>query len=337
MTDCPAPERSPKAQAHAKHSHEDGHEHGHGHGHSHGNHTNARAVGIAALLTGGFMVVEVAGGIVSGSLALLADAGHMLTDFGALGFAWLAFRVARRPPDATRTYGFDRLSVLAAFVNGLALIAVTAWIVIEAIDRLSAQRPIEGGLMFAVATAGLLVNLASFWVLSRGDKENLNLRAALLHVAGDLLGSVGAMLAAVVILWTGWMPIDPILSVLVAVLILRSAWRVVTESGHILLEGTPGDFDAAAVAADLTAEVAGVRTIRHLHAWSISEERPMVTLEAVLAPGTDPETARRAIKARLAERFDFDHATVEVLCPPADSDPAHSDAVPLPAAEARSI
>lgn len=330
MTGCPAPGPSPARDHDHDHGHGHGHDHDHGHGHHHG--ANARAVGIAALLTGGFMIVEVAGGIVSGSLALLADAGHMLTDFAALAFAWFAFRMARRPADATRTYGFDRLSVMAAFVNGLALFAVTAWILIEAVERLSAHRPVEGGLMFWVATAGLLVNIASFWILSQGDRENLNLRAALLHVAGDLLGSLGAMAAALVIVWTGWMPIDPILSVLVALLILRSAWRVVRESGHILLEGTPGNFDATAMAADLAATVDGVTEIRHLHAWSISEERPMVTLEAVLRPGTDPEAARIALKARLAERFDFHHATVETLCPPAGS-----GIDPLPLAQARPI
>ncbi len=279
--------------------------HGHGHSHSHAHGANARAVGIAALLTGGFMVVEVLGGIAAGSLALIADAGHMLTDFAALAFAWFAFRVARRPADARRTYGFDRLSVMAAFVNGLALFAVTAWIVIEAASRLSDPRPVTGGLMLAVATAGLVVNILSFWVLSRGDRENLNLRAALLHVAGDLLGSVGAILAALVILWTGWYPIDPILSVVVAMLILRSAWHVVRESGHILLEGSPAGFDAAAVGRDLAGAVPGVAEIRHLHAWSISEDRPMVTLEAVLAPRAEAEAARAAIKARLAERFGF--------------------------------
>ena len=223
--------------------HHDSHD-GHGHDHQHATAASARAIGIAALLTGGFMLVEVVGGILSGSLALIADAGHMLTDFAALAMAWLAFRVARRPADSRRTYGFDRLSVLAAFVNGLALFAITAWIVVEAIERLAEPRPIEGGLMLAVAVAGLLVNVASFWVLSRGDRANLNLRAALLHVVGDLLGSAGAIVAALVILGTGWTPIDPILSVLVAALILRSAWRVVKESAHILLEGTPANFDA---------------------------------------------------------------------------------------------
>jgi cobalt-zinc-cadmium efflux system protein len=295
--------------------------HGHDHaGHDHDHHhtaASARAIGIAALLTGGFMLVEIAGGILSGSLALIADAGHMLTDFAALSMAWLAFRVSRRPADAKRTYGFDRLSVLAAFVNGLALFAITAWIVIEALRRLHEPHAIEGGLMLAVAAAGLLVNVASFWVLSRGDRGNLNLRAALLHVAGDLLGSAGAIVAALVILASGWTPIDPILSVLVAALILRSAWHVVKESAHILLEGTPAGFDAAAVAAELHQSVPEVTAVRHLHAWSITEARPMVTLEAVLVPGADADAVRRALKARLAA-LGFDHATVETCAEAGD-------------------
>lgn len=299
-----------------------GHEHGPGHGHAHAaaprDARAARAVGIAALLTGAFMLVEVAGGLVAGSLALLADAGHMLTDFAALAFAWLAFRVARRPADLRRTYGFDRLSVLAAFVNGLALFAIAAWIVVEAAGRLASPRPVEGGVMLVVAAVGLGVNAVSFWVLSRGDRDNLNLRAALLHVVGDMLGSVGAMLAGLVILLTGWTPADPILSVLVSVLILRAAWMVVRESAHILLEGTPAGFDASAIAADVSRQVPGVTAVRHLHAWSITQSRPMVTLEAVLAPGVDADAARRAIKARLAEHFGFDHATVETCI---DADP----------------
>jgi cobalt-zinc-cadmium efflux system protein len=302
---------------HGGHPHDDEHPHAGGHaGHAHhpvADVANSRAIGLAALLTGGFMAVEIAGGLIAGSLTLLADAGHMATDFAALAMAWLAFRVARRPADHTRTYGFDRLSVLAAFVNGIALFVVAGWIVLEAARRLGDPHPIEGGVMLAVAGLGLLVNIASFWVLSRGDRENLNLRAALLHVIGDLLGSVGAILAALVILATGWTPIDPILSVVVSLLILRSAWRVVRDSGHILLEGTPSDFDAAEVAADLRATVPQVREVRHLHAWSINERRPMVTLEAVLAGGADPEQTRQQLKARLAERFNYNHATVEVI------------------------
>lgn len=302
-----------------------GHDHGHGHSHphSHAHGASARAVGFAAILTGGFMLAEVVGGLVSGSLALLADAGHMLTDFAALSMAWLAFRVARRPADARRTYGFDRVSVLAAFVNGLALFVVAIWIVVEAAHRLAEPTPVTGGLMLAVALLGLVVNVAAFWILSRGDRGNLNLRAALLHVLGDLLGSVAAIVAAFVILWTGWMPIDPLLSVLVALLILRSAWYVVRDSGHILLEGTPADFDPGAIAADLSEAVPEVARVRHVHAWSITEERPMVTLEAVVPAGGNVEAARRRVKARLSERFGFDHATVEICVQPeeAENDP----------------
>ncbi len=299
-----------------------GHSHGHGHSHAHRHAANARTVGIAALLTGGFLFAEVIGGLLSGSLALLADAGHMLTDFAALAMAWLAFRVARRPADARRTYGFDRLSVMAAFVNGLALFAIAGWILIEAARRMGDPQPVAGRIMLVVATLGLIVNVLAFWVLSRGDRDSLNLRAALLHVAGDLLGSVGAIVAALVILWTGWTPIDPILSVLVSALILRSAWTVVHESGHILLEASPPDFDPRAVATDLAAQVPDVIEVRHLHAWSISEARPMVTLEAVIRPSGDPETARRQIKARLAAAFGFDHATVEVCSEATDAAPA---------------
>ena len=270
-----------------------------------------RAVGIAALLTGGFMFAELIGGLLSGSLALLADAAHMLTDFASLVLAWFAFRLARRPADWRRTYGFDRFSVLAAFVNGIALFALSAWIVVEAWHRLSEPGEVLGGIMLWVALAGLVVNLLSFRILSRVEGDNLNVRAAALHVLGDLLGSVAALVAALVILFTGWMPIDPVLSVVVVLLILRSAWSVVRESGHILLEGAPDGFDARRVEADLVANVPGVVAVGHVHAWSITEERPMATLEATLAPGTDAVAARRAIKARMEEAFDLDHVTVE--------------------------
>jgi len=266
------------------------------------------------------MLAEVAGGIVSGSLALIADAGHMLTDFAALTMAWLAFRVARRPADARRTYGFDRISVMAAFVNGLALFAVAIWILAEAARRIASPAPVEGGVMLVVAVLGLVVNIVAFRILSGGDRDNLNLRSALLHVLGDLLGSAGAIVAALVILWTGWTPIDPILSVLVSFVILRSAWSVVRASGHILLEASPEGFDAAAIGADLAAAVPEVTAVWLLHAWSTTENRPMVTLEAVVPAGADPEAARRRIKARLAEAFGFDHATVEICV----DDPANA-------------
>jgi cobalt-zinc-cadmium efflux system protein len=285
---------------------------GHGHAHAHTHGANESSVGIAALLTGLFMLAEVAGGLASGSLALLADAGHMLTDFASLGLAWFGFRLARRPASWKRTYGFDRFSVLIAFVNGLTLFAVAAWILIEAWRRLAAPVEVLGGFMFWVALGGLLVNLAAFWILSRGDRENLNVRAAALHVAGDLLGSVAAIAASVVILATGWTPIDPILSVLVALIILRSAAKVVSESGHILLEGSPSGIDVREIGADLVATLSEVEDVHHLHAWSISQERPMITLHARVRDGVEPGAVLAAIKARIEARFGIDHATVEL-------------------------
>lgn len=278
--------------------------------HTHG--TSLEQLGLAALLTGVFMLAEVAGGLISGSLALLADAGHMLTDFASLALAWYGFRLARRPADWRRTYGYDRFTILAAFTNGLALFAIATWIVVEAWHRLREPTEVLGGIMFWIALAGLGVNVLAFWVLQGGDRDNLNVRAAALHVAGDLLGSVAALAAALIIMATGWMAIDPILSVLVALIILRSAWHVVRESGHILLEGAPHGIDNREVADDLMTTFPVIVDVHHVHAWSITEERPMVTLHARLSQRCPPEQITSDIKRRLNERFGIAHATVEI-------------------------
>lgn len=295
----------------AHHDHAHGHSHGHAHGHIHG-HANERRTGLAAALTGVFMLAEVAGGILSGSLALLADASHMLTDFASLALAWFAFRLSRRPATWRRTYGFDRLQVLVAFVNGVTLAVLAVWIVVEAVRRLSAPVEIEGGLMAAVAAAGLVVNIAAFLLLHGADRENLNIRGATLHVLGDLLGSVAALIAAGIILLTGWTPADALLSILVAAIILRSAFGLVRDSAHILLEAAPRGLDVAAIAPDLVASVPGVTGVHHVHAWAITQERAMVTLHAQISEAAAPDATVAAIKARLRARFGLDHATVEL-------------------------
>lgn len=281
------------------------------HGHAHGA-ANERRTFWCAALTGTFMFVELAGGLFAGSLALIADAGHMLTDFASLALAWFAFRLSRRPADWKRTYGFDRFQVVAAFVNGLTLFPVAGWIVWEAAWRFAEPVPVLGGPMAAVAAAGLAVNLLAFWILHGADRDNLNIRGATVHVLGDLLGSVAALAAAGVILATGWTPIDPLLSVLVALLILRSGWMLVRQSGHILLEGAPPGLDNREVCRDLTAAVAGVEDVHHVHVWSITDERRMMTLHARLAGDIPAEPARAAIKARLHDRYGIEHATVEI-------------------------
>jgi cobalt-zinc-cadmium efflux system protein len=295
-----------------------GHHHGHSHeGHGHAGHAHAlneRSVAWAAALTGGFMVAEAAGGILSGSLALLADAGHMLTDSASLVLAWLAFRVARRPADEQRTYGFHRFQVLAAYSNGLTLGFIALAIVYAAIKRLYEPVEVLAGPMLAIAVVGLLVNLVSFRILHGAERDNLNIRGAMLHVLGDLLGSAAAIVAALVIMWTGWTPIDPLLSALVAMLILRSAWTLVADTGRILLEAAPENIDVGKLRMDLMASVPGVQDIHHVHAWSLTEDRPMITLHARIADLSAGDRVASAIKARLHDRYGVSHATVEIEC-----------------------
>ncbi len=290
-----------------------GHDHaGHGHGFDHVHRAaDKNRVLIAALLTFGFMFAEAIGGLITGSLALLADAGHMLTDSISLGLAWYAFHIAARAATARLTYGFDRVKTLVAYTNGIAIFAVGAWIVVEAFHRISEPSPVLGGPMALIAVLGLCVNIAAFFVLHGGDRESLNMRGAILHVLGDLLGSVAALVAAVVIIVTGWTPVDPILSALVAVLLFRSAWSLVRESGNLLLEGVPESLDRDGIARDIVANVAGVREVHHMHVWSMDGSRNMATLHACLVEGTDPHQAVMEIKMRLATRHGVDHATVE--------------------------
>lgn len=291
--------------------------HGHRHNpsahpHEHGAATDETRVFRAMLLTGGFLVVEIVGGLLSSSLALLADAGHMLTDTAALGLAWVAFRVARNPPDARRSYGYHRFPVLAAFLNGATLVAIVGWIIFEAVQRLTQPVEIVGGLMLAVAVFGLLVNIIAFLILHGGNRENLNMRAAALHVLGDLLGSAAAIVAAVVIVATGWTPIDPLLSIVVAVLILQSAWRLLRQSGHILLEGTPEEIDVAQLRTAVAASVPEVDEVHHVHAWSLTSGRPVVTLHANVSDAADQEQVLRDIRNVLQERFGVAHATIQI-------------------------
>ncbi|AZO37017.1 cation diffusion facilitator family transporter [Mesorhizobium sp. M2A.F.Ca.ET.037.01.1.1] len=295
--------------AHGSHDHGSA-GHSHGAGHVHGS-TDKKRVLIAACLTGGFMVAEALGGLLTGSLALLADAGHMLADSIALGLAWYAFHLAGRPATGRLTYGFGRVKTLVAYTNGIAIFVIALWIVYEAWGRLMNPAPVLGGPMLVVAVAGLLVNIASFFVLHGGDRESLNMRGAILHVLGDLLGSTAAIAAALIILATGWTPIDPVLSVLVSLLILSTAWSLMREAAHVLLEGVPASLDRDMIAKDIEGAVKGVREVHHMHVWSLDGTSNMATLHACLNDGVDPHVAVSAIKKRLAAKHGIDHATVE--------------------------
>jgi len=293
------------------------HEHRHGgHGHSNdhdANGKNLQRVMIALVLTGLFMVVEIVGGIISGSLALLADAGHMLTDTMALALAAMAFHVSKRPPDGKLTFGYQRFQILAAFVNGISLLAIVGWILFEAVMRFLNPNEILGETMLVVAAAGLLVNLISFAVLHSGDQDNLNIRGAALHVAGDLLGSVAAIVAALVIIYTAWTPIDPILSVAVAMLILKSAWSLVKRSAHILLEGAPEWLDVAAMQERVVAGVPGVGEIHHVHIWGLTPQELILTMHMTVVDAARSQSdVVRDTKQFMKDEYGIAHSTIEV-------------------------
>lgn len=263
----------------------------------------------ALLLTLGFALVEAVAGWWSGSLALIADAGHMLTDATALGLAALAAWLARRPPSDRHTYGLVRAEVLAAVVNGLLMLGLIAFIALEAVERFGKPRAIQGETVIAVAALGLMINLLVAWRLIRGGQD-LNTRAALLHVIGDLLGSVAAITAGAVILLTGWTPIDPLLSLLVAGLILVSAWHLLSEALHVLLEGVPQHIDLQAVGRDLAA-LGGVRSVHDLHIWTLSSGK--IALSAHLDLQRLDDWPRILLQARqlLAQRHGIGHVTLQ--------------------------
>jgi cobalt-zinc-cadmium efflux system protein len=289
-----------------------GHGHDHSHGYGRGSGVDEWRVGWAFVIVFIVMLVEIAGGAISGSLALLADAGHMVSDAAALGMSWAALRIGKRPADPLRSYGYRRLEVLVAFTNGCGLFVIGGWVIFEAIRRFVAPIPVLGGPMLAVAVVGLVANIVAFSILSGGNRENLNLRSAWLHILGDLLGFAIAIIAALAILLTGWSPIDPILSVLVALLILRSAAQIVKSSAHILLEGTPDGFDAAAVRDDLIATVPAIEEVHHIHAWSLTQEQSLVTLHVRCALDADPEAIVPAVSGRLRDRFGILHSTIQI-------------------------
>lgn len=270
-------------------------------------------VQIALVITGIFMLVELIGGILSGSLALLADAGHMFTDTAALGLAAFAFHVSSRPADAKRSFGYHRFQIIAAFVNGLSLLLIVAWILFEAVQRMLDPPEVIGRTMLIVAIGGLVVNIVSFLILHGGDQENLNMRGAALHVLSDLLGSVAAIIAALVIIYTGWMPIDPILSLLVAALLLRSGWHLVRRSVHILLEGSPDWLDVTAIETKIVDTIPPITEIHHVHCWGLTPQHPILTMHVVVSdPPDDPTAIVRSVKRLLHSEFDISHSTIEL-------------------------
>ena len=257
------------------------------------------------------MIVEVIGGVLANSLTLLADAGHMFLDASALGFSWYATHISRRDQDERLTYGYHRFQVLAAFINGLTLLALTIWIVVEAYERLATPQTMIPLPALAVASVGLIVNLIAFRWLHQAD-DNANVRSAALHVLGDILGSAAAITAALTVYFTGWLYADPLLALLIAAILARGAWRVLQQSAHILLEGVPDGIELERIARTLTQKVAGVIEVHHLHAWALTAEKPLLTLHASVDQPTDLADVVVSMKQVLNEDFGIDHSTIQV-------------------------
>lgn len=292
------------------HSH---HDHNHHHDHSVSvTKNNQSRVFVAMLLTLGFMIAEMVGGIWSGSLALIADAGHMLSDAIALMFSWLAFKFSNKQTDSKHSYGWHRLQILAAFTNGISLLFIILWIIIEAGSRLIHPEPIMATPMLIIAVLGLIVNIIVFKVLSGGDRHNLNLKSALLHVLGDLLGSIATILAAVLIWLKGWNWADPILSLLVAVLLTKSAWQVVRKSAHILIEGKPAELDNKTISQNLCLNISQLKQVHHIHIWSLTNQQNIITLHAQIEDLNQTETVLKQIKQQLKQQFNINHSTIQI-------------------------
>jgi len=287
--------------------------------------TTIRALGAALALTAGYALVEAFGGWLAGSLALLSDAGHMATDAAALGLALFAQWVARRPPSPRASYGYARAEVLAAFVNALALLLLVGFIVIEAIRRVTTPAPVAGAMVLGIASVGLLVNLVTAWVLARASSST-GAHSALLHVLSDALGSVAAIVAGIVILATGWTPIDPLLSLLTAVLILRATWRLLAQTTGVLMEGVPAHLDYAQIGTALIA-IPGVTGVHDLHVWQMSSRHAALSAHVTIEGGDAWLPVLDAARRMLATRFHIDHVTLQPSWP---GNPAYADRRVIP-------
>lgn len=285
------------------------------HSHDHGGERASKRLTLTLALVSVYMIAEVVGGLLANSLALLADAGHMLSDAGALVVTLLAIRIGRRPPSATHTFGYRRAEILAALANGAALVAIAGYIVYESIGRIGAPPDVEGGLMLGVAAGGLVINLVGLWLLHGAGGDSLNVRGAWLHVLADALGSVGAIAAALLILGFGWHWADPIASIAIAALVVYSAWSLLVQTVAVLMQRVPERIDLTALEAALTA-IDGVLDVHDLHVWSVTRGRDVMSAHVTIDGDADRAGVAGQIQRIAADDFELHHSTVQLDCPP---------------------
>jgi cobalt-zinc-cadmium efflux system protein len=304
------------------------HQHTHSHAHAHAARaSNRKRLLVVLFLTALYTLTEAVGGWLTGSLALFADAGHMLTDVAALALALFALWFAARPATAQKTYGYYRLEILAALVNGVALVLISLWIFYEAATRLLTPPIVETRAMILVAAGGLAVNLISVWLLhdshaGHDHAHDLNMRGAWLHIIGDVLGSLGTIVAGALMWAFGWYVADPLISVAIGLLIVWSSWRLIRDATNILLEGTPAHINLRAVETAIL-ETQGVAAVHDLHVWTITSGREALSAHVVHREQVSPAMLLRELRGKLHERFGVDHLTIQMETPDADDETLH--------------
>jgi cobalt-zinc-cadmium efflux system protein len=299
------------------------HQHGAGHSHSHGRAARSRRrLTIVLMLTAVYMLAEAVGGWMTGSLALLADAGHMLTDVAALALALIAVWFGSRPATSSKTFGYYRLEILAALINGVALILISLLIFYEAYERWAEPPMVRSGLMMIVATGGLIINLVCAWLLHGDHKDDLNMRGARLHIIGDALGSVGAIIAGAFMSVYGWYAADPLFSCLISLLIIWSSWHLIRESTNVLLEGTPAHINLAAVE-DVILQTEGVEDVHDLHVWTITSGRDALSAHVIHAESISQAEILKELRTKLSDRFGVDHLTIQLETPDFEDETFH--------------
>jgi cobalt-zinc-cadmium efflux system protein len=304
-------EGRPHADGHKHDAHGGGHNHDHCHGHAHARSANRQRLTFTLILAGSYMVAEVVGGLLTNSLALLADAGHMLSDVAALALSLFATWIAERPPNPRQTYGYYRAEILAALANGAALVAVALYIFFEAFHRVLQPEEVQGGLMLGIAAGGLGINILSLWILAGGRHDSLNVRGAWLHVLSDALGSVGAIVAGALIWAFDWYLADPLVSALIGLLIIYSSWRLLAESVAVLMESSPRGIDVDAVFTAMR-DVPGVLGVHDLHVWTITSGMDSLSAHVVVEEDKPNHDVLHALRNMLHERFSIDHITIQL-------------------------
>lgn len=287
--------------------------HNSNHNHEHTTVKNSKLLLSSLFLTISFMIVEAVVGIYTGSLTILSDAGHMLSDAFALFLSWFALYILKKPADSLRSYGYYRFQVIAAFINGIILLVLSLWIIVEAGIRFTKPIDLEGDTLIYIGITGLIVNMIVFYIVTRGSKDDMNIKSAILHVASDMLGSLAATISGIVIIYTGWMKIDPFLSLFISVLLLRATYRLIKQSGHILMEGTPYNVDVLLLEKEINS-TSGVLGLHDLHVWNITSNIAACSFHVVVTEQSikSGQQILQILADKLKDKFNINHTTIQI-------------------------